>query len=127
MGTKTLAGQRHMAAWPAGSRGWCARGPWIETQGSHHIIAHAISRQIGFSGSGVRVNRANIFSFYRFSPTNISITWFLAVLSNLIKVIIFNSIFIKNLSFLSLSISLGNKLLIGFHIFYLNFVLLSDM
>ena len=50
------ASQRHTVAWPAGSRGWCARGPRIETWGSHHIIAHSISRQIGFSGSGVRVN-----------------------------------------------------------------------
>ena len=32
-----------------------ARGPRIETRGSHHVIAHPISRQIGFSGSGVRV------------------------------------------------------------------------
>ena len=56
MGTKTLAGQRHTVAWPGGSQGWCARGPGIETRGSHHIIAHPIPRQIGFSGSGVRVN-----------------------------------------------------------------------
>ena len=55
MGTKTLAGQRHTVAWPARSRGWCARGPRIKTRGSHHIIAHVISRQIGFSGSGVRI------------------------------------------------------------------------
>ena len=56
MATKTRAGQRHTVAWSAGSRGWGARGPRIETQGSHHIIAHPISRQIGFSGSEVRVN-----------------------------------------------------------------------
>ena len=55
MATKTWAGRRHTVAWSAGSRGWGARGPRIETRGSHHIIAHPISRQIGFSGSGVRV------------------------------------------------------------------------
>ena len=53
MRTKTLAGQRHTVAWPAGSQGWCARGPRIKTQGSHHIIAHPISCQMGFSGSGL--------------------------------------------------------------------------
>ena len=37
----------------AGSRGWCARGPRIETRGSHHIIAHPISRQIGFLAQGL--------------------------------------------------------------------------
>ena len=57
MGKKTLAGQRHTVAWPAGSHGWCARGPRIETRGSHYIIAHPISRQIGFFGSGVRINK----------------------------------------------------------------------
>ena len=46
-----LNGQEN--AWPAGSRGWCARGPRIETRGSHHIIAHPILCQIGFSGSGL--------------------------------------------------------------------------
>ena len=56
MATKTLAGQRHWVAWSAGSRGWGARGRRIETRGSHHIIARPISRQIGFSASGVRVN-----------------------------------------------------------------------
>ena len=61
MGTKTLAGQQHTVAWPAGSRGWCAKGPRIETRGSHHIIAHPISRQIGFYGSGVRVIRKSNF------------------------------------------------------------------
>ena len=55
MRTKTLGGQRHTVAWPAGSGGWCARGLRIETRGSNHIISHPISRQIGFSGSGVRV------------------------------------------------------------------------
>ena len=55
MGTNTLAGQRHTVAWPAGSRGWGARGRRIETRGSHHIIARPVSRQIGFPGSGVRV------------------------------------------------------------------------
>ena len=48
MRTKTLAGA-------AGSGCWCARGPQIGTRGSHHIISHPISRQIGFSGFGVRV------------------------------------------------------------------------
>ena len=57
---KTLAGQRHTVAWPAGSGGWCARGPWIETRGSQHIIAHPISHQIGFSGSGVRVKNVDM-------------------------------------------------------------------
>ena len=42
-------------AWPAGSQGCCERGPRIETRGSHHIVAHPISCQIGFSRSGVRV------------------------------------------------------------------------
>ena len=42
--------------------GWGARGPRIETRGSHHIIAHPISRQIGFSGSGVRVNKCLILN-----------------------------------------------------------------
>ena len=55
MRTKTLAEQRHTVAWPAGSCAWCARDPRIETRGSHHIISHPISHQIGFSGSGVRV------------------------------------------------------------------------
>ena len=55
MATKTLAGQRHTVAWSAGSRGWDARGRRIKTRGRHHIIARPISRQIGFSGSGVRV------------------------------------------------------------------------
>ena len=65
MVTKTLAGQRHTVAWPGGSRGWqwCARGPRIETRGSDHIIAHPISRQIGFSGLGVRVKR-NVCSIF---------------------------------------------------------------
>ena len=54
-------GQRHTVAWPAGSQGWCARGPGIETRGSHHIISHPISRQIGFSGSGVSVNTCFVF------------------------------------------------------------------
>ena len=60
MVTKSLAGQRHTVAWPGGSRGCGARGPGIETRGSHHIIAHPISRQIGFSGSGVRVNESSL-------------------------------------------------------------------
>ena len=60
MGRKTRAGQRHTVTWPAGSRGRCARGPWIETLGCHHSIAYPIWRQIGFSGSGVRVNIMDI-------------------------------------------------------------------
>ena len=55
MRTKTLARQQHTVAWPAGSWAWCARGPRIESRGSHHIIAQPISCQIGFSSSGVRV------------------------------------------------------------------------
>ena len=55
MATKTWAGRTDTVAWSAGSRGWGARGRRIETRGSHHI-ARPISRQIGFSGSGVRVN-----------------------------------------------------------------------
>ena len=49
----------------AGSWGWCARGPRIETRGSHHIIGHPISPQIGFFGSRVRVK--NIFQEKSFS------------------------------------------------------------
>ena len=33
---------------PCRVMGWCARSPRIEIRGSHHIIAHPISRQIGF-------------------------------------------------------------------------------
>ena len=51
---KKRTGQQRTVAWPVGSGGWCARGLRIETRGSHHIISHPISRQIGFSGSGVR-------------------------------------------------------------------------
>ena len=40
MATKTWAGRTNTMAWSASSRGWGARG----------------RRQIGFSGSGVRVN-----------------------------------------------------------------------
>ena len=63
MRTKTLAGQRHTVAWPAGSWAWCARGPRIETRGSHHIIAHPILHQIGLSGSGVRVKMEVVLIF----------------------------------------------------------------
>ena len=57
MRTKTLAGQRHTVAWPGSLPGQGAevtRGRQIEIRGSHHIILHPISCQIGFSGSGLR-------------------------------------------------------------------------
>ena len=38
MGTKTLPGQRHMVAWRAGSEGWCARGPQIESRGNQPLL-----------------------------------------------------------------------------------------
>ena len=45
-------------------------GPRIETRGSHHIIAHPIPRQIGLSGSGVRVMTHVVkYSFLHFGTS----------------------------------------------------------
>ena len=74
MRTKTLAGQRYTVAWPVGSWAWCARGRQIETRGSHHIILHPISRQIGFSGSGGRVN-TKIPSFSKINIIKYLVLW----------------------------------------------------
>ena len=77
MRTKTLAGQRHTVVWPAGSEGWCARGPRIETRGSQHIISHPISRQIGFSCSGVRVNTLRLIDYLAYDQTVFPVPYFL--------------------------------------------------
>ena len=57
MRTKTLAGQRHtyggLACRFMGLV--CERSADRNPGYSHHIFAHPISRQIGFSGSGVSV------------------------------------------------------------------------
>ena len=67
MATKTWAGRRHTVAWSAGSRGWGARGPRIETRGSHHIIAHPISRQIAFLARGLGLKSTRILKYGIFS------------------------------------------------------------